>query len=127
MKRLFNYCFYRIALFYKKRMTWEDYLTQGHTLLITAFSFYAITIANILLQVFGSEITKELLIAIFLPFGIIILFNYKFFPNSEQLFEKMAKEYKNERFKWFKGLLVFLFIVFSFISMGLSYTLKHYL
>ena len=28
MKQLFDYCFYRIALFYKKRMPFEDYKTN---------------------------------------------------------------------------------------------------
>ncbi len=39
MKQLFDYCFYRIALFYKKRMPFEDYIVQGHTLLVSALGF----------------------------------------------------------------------------------------
>lgn len=121
MKKLFDYCFYRIALFYKKLVPWGRYISQGHTLLITAFGFYAIAVANILLHLFGFELTKELLIIIIIPFGIIIFINDSVFPNSDRLFMEKKKEYENERFKWFKGLLVFIFIIGSFISMCLSY------
>ena len=41
----------------------------------------------------------------------------------KELKEKRNK-YKNERCKWFKGLLVFLFLVGSFVSMIISYRLK---
>ena len=53
MKQLFDYCFYRIALFYKKRMPFEDFITQGHTLLISALGLYTIAIVNVLLKLLG--------------------------------------------------------------------------
>lgn len=124
MKQLFDYCFYRIALFYKKRMPFEDYITQGHTLLVSALGLYAIAMVNILLLLLGIRLTKEILILVLMPFCIIIFFNNRFFPKSEQLFEEKKIEYENERFKWFKGLLVFMFIMGSFVSMVFSYKLK---
>ena len=121
MKQLFDYCFYRIALFYKNRMPFEDYITQGHTLLISVLGFYAIALTNLLLHIFGIKLSKELLIVIIIPFFIVIFLNNRFFPNSGQLFEKKKKEYENERCKWCKGLLVFLSVLGSFVSMVFSY------
>lgn len=125
MKNLFDYCFYRIALFYKKRMPFEDYITQGHTLLVSAFCLFAIAVVNILLHQLRLALTKEIIILILIPFCIIIFFNHRCFPNSEQLFEEKKNKYKNERYKWFKGLLVLLFLVGSFVSMILSYRIKN--
>ncbi len=124
MKQLFDYCFYRIALFYKKRMPFEDYIVQGHTLLVSALGFYAIALTNILLHLLGIELTKEIIVFILVPFCIIVFFNNRIFPNSEKLFKDKEKEYENERYKWFKGLLVFLFVMGSFICMVLSYRIR---
>lgn len=124
MKQLFDYCFYRIALFYKKRMPLEDYITQGHTLLVSALGLYAIAIVNILLHLLGIKLTKEIIILVLIPFCIIIFFNTRFFPNSEQLFKEKKNKYKNERCRWFKGVLVFLFLVGSFVSMIISYRIN---
>lgn len=124
MKQLFDYCFYRIALFYKKRMPFEDYITQGHTLLVSALGLYAIAMVNILLYLLEVRLTKEIIIIVLIPFCLIIYFNNRFFQNSEQLFEEKKIEFENERFKWFKGLLVFLFVMGSFVSMVFSYKLK---
>ena len=120
MKRLFEYCFYRIALFYKKHLPFEDYITQGHTLLISALGFYAIALVNIMLHLFGIELSKGMIFIIIIPFCILIMFNNRFFQKSEQLFEEKSNELSNERFKWIKGLLVFLFVLGSFASMILS-------
>ena len=111
-------------MFYKKRMPFEDFITQGHTLLISALGLYTIAIVNVLLKLLGIKLTKEIIILVLIPFCIIVFFNNRFFPNSEQLFEEKKKKYKNERCKWFKGFLVFLFVMGSFVSMVFSYKLK---
>lgn len=123
MKQLFDYCFYRIALFYKKRMPFEDFITQGHTLLVSALGLYTIAIVNILLHLLGIKLTKEIIILVLIPFCIIIFFNNRLFPSSEQLFEEKKNKHKNERCKWLKGILVFLFVMGSFASMVFSYKL----
>lgn len=121
MKRLFDYCFYRIALFYKKHLPFENYITQGHALLITAFGFYAIALANIFLHLFDLRMSKTILIVIIIPFCVLICFNHGVFPKSDELFEEKKKTLENERFRWFKGLLVLLFVLGSFVSMVFSY------
>lgn len=127
MKRLFNYCFYRIALFYKKHLPLESYITQGHTVLISALGFYAIALVNVLLYFFGVEMSKELVILIIIPFCVLIFFNSRFFPNSEELFKEQQKKYKNEKARWIKGLLVFLFLIGSFVSMVFSYMMQKHI
>lgn len=124
MKRLFDYCFYRIALFYKKRMPLEDYITQGHTLLVSALGFYAVALANIILHQFGIALTKEIVIIVIVPFCILVFFNDRFFPNSEHLFEELQSKFEEERLKWLKGFLVFLFLIGSLACMILSYHIK---
>lgn len=127
MKRLFNYCFYRIALFYKKHLPLEDFITQGHTVLISALAFYAIALVNVLLCFFEVELSKELVILIIIPFCVLVFFNSHFFPNSEELFKEQQKKYKNEKARWIKGLLVFLFLIGSFVSMVFSYMMQKHI
>ena len=127
MKRLFNYCFYRIALFYKTHLPLERYITQGHTVIISALGFYAIALVNVLLYFFGVEMSKELVILIIIPFCVLIFFNSRFFPNSEELFKEQQKKYKNEKARWIKGLLVFLFLIGSFVSMVFSYMMQKHI
>ena len=124
MKKLFDYCFYRIALFYKNRLPLEDYITQGHTVLISAIGFYTIALTNVLLFLCGKQLTTEIVALIIIPFCIIVFFNNIIFPNSKQLFEEKKEEFKQEKCKWFKGFLVLLFVLGSVISMVLAIYLK---
>lgn len=122
MKNLFDYCFYRIALFYNKRLPLENHIRQGRSVLIIALSFYLLSITELVLFFFFNlNITKAIAIVILVPSCLILFFIEKTFPNSELLFEEKSKEYQNERHKWLKGLLVFLFVVFSFFSMFIVY------
>ena len=121
MKRLFNYCFYRIALFYKKHLPFEDYITQGHTLLISILGFYIIALSNIILHLLGIVLSKQILIVILIPFCIVIVLNNRIFHNSEQLFSEMKKDFENEQLKWIKGGVVFLFVLGSIISLFFSF------
>ena len=124
MKQLFDYCFYRIAMFYKKHMPLEDYITQGHTLLISALGLYTVALVNLLLYIYEINISKIIVILTILPFCIIIFFNDRIFLNSQQLFEKQKKRYENERLGWIKGLLVLIFVLGSVVSLFLVSYLK---
>ena len=124
IKRLFDYCFYRIALFYKNHLPLEDYITQGHTLLVSAIGFYTIALADTLLFLLGIKLSILLVMIIIAPFCVVVLFNKHFFPNSQQLFQEKQREYDNERCKWLKGSLVFLFLLGSVGCMLLVLFLK---
>lgn len=72
----------------------------------------------------GKQLTKGIVAIIIIPFCIIVLFNNTIFPNSKQLFEEKKEEFKQEKYKWFKGFLVLLFVLGSVISMFLVIYLK---
>lgn len=105
-------------------MPLEDYITQGHTLLISALGLYTVALVNLLLYIYEINISKIIVILTILPFCIIIFFNDRIFLNSQQLFEKQKKRYENERLGWIKGLLVLIFVLGSVVSLFLVSYLK---
>ena len=121
MKELFNYCFYRIALFYKNRLPLEDHIRQGHSVLIIALAFYLLSITELVLFFLDLNITKAIAMFILVPSFLILFFIEKIFPNSDLLFEEKTKQYQFEQHKWIKGLLVFVFVIFSFFSLFIVY------
>lgn len=116
MKNFYNYIFYRIALFYKKHLPLENSVSQGHVIVLLSISFYVLSLFTIILSSFGYRLTKTWIIIIGIPYGLCIIFMDEIFPNSEKLFERLSQEYAEERCKWIKGLLVFLFVAFSLVS-----------
>jgi membrane protease YdiL (CAAX protease family) len=126
MKDIFDYCFYRIALFYKKRLPLENHIRQGHSVLIITLSFYLLSITELVLFFFFNlNITKAIAIVILVPSCLILFFIEKAFPNSELLYKEKVEQYRNEKFKWIKGFLVFLFVFLSFFSMFAVYFVVH--
>ena len=126
MKEIFDYCFYRIALFYKKRLPLENHIRQGHSVLIITLSFYLLSITELVLFFFFNlNITKAIAIVILVPSCLILFFIEKAFPNSELLYKEKVEQYRNEKFKWIKGFLVFLFVFLSFFSMFAVYFAVH--
>ena len=115
MKNVFDYFFYRIALFYKKRMPLEDYIHQGHAIIIIALAFYFMSFLDIVLFYLGYDLSIPIIVALYIPFGIIVFFSERFFPESEKLLDELKCKYKNERLFWLKGLAVFFFLVFSLV------------
>ena len=113
MKNLFNYCFYRIAFFYKKHIPLEDYLGQGIFLQLFADLLYVLSLIALLLGIVGIKFTKEIAIIFLIPFVILTIFMNRLFPNQEQLFEEMSLKYQQEKGRWIKGFLVFLYIIMS--------------
>ena len=126
MKKIFDYCFYRIALFYNKRLPLENHIRQGLSVLIIALSFYLLSITELVLFFFFNlNITKAIAIVILVPSCLILFFIEKAFPNSELLYKEKVEHYRNEKFKWIKGFLVFLFVFLSFFSMFAVYFVVH--
>lgn len=115
MKDLYNYIFYRIALFYEKHLPFENSVSQGHVIELLSISFYVLSLFTIILSSFEYKLTKTWIIIIGIPYGLCIIFMDKIFPNSDKLFEKLSQKYAEERCKWIKGSLVFLFVVFSIV------------
>lgn len=115
MKNIFDYFFYRIALFYKKRMPLEDYIHQGHAIIIIALAFYFMSSLDIVLFYHGYDLSIPMILALYIPFGLIVFFSERFFPNSDKLFEELSCKFKDEKMSWLKGLVVSFFLVFSLV------------
>lgn len=116
MKTLFNYFFYRIALFYKKHIPFEDYLGQGVFLQLFSIFLNILTILDLFLINYGLKLTKEVAIIFLIPFAILTVFIHRLFPNREQLFNDLSIKYLYEKMRWIKGLFVFLYILISLVA-----------
>lgn len=116
MKKLFNYCFYRIAFFYKRHLPFEDYLGQGIFLQLFADFLYIATLIALILELMGIKFTKEIAIILLIPYVIVTIFMNRLFPNQEELFEEMSIKYQHEKGRWIKGLLIFLYLIMSIAS-----------
>ena len=115
MKKLFNYCFYRIALFYRRHIPLEDYLGQGVFLQIFAILLYFLTLLELVLRLYGLRLTKGIAIIFLVPFVILTIMINHFFPRKEELFNELSLKYQHEKHKWIKGLCVFLYIIMSLV------------
>lgn len=115
MKKLFNYCFYRIALFYKRHIPLEDYLGQGIFLQIFAILLYILTLLELVLRFYGLKLTTGIAIIFLVPFVILTIMINRIFPRKEELFNELSLKYQYEKHKWIKGLCVCLYIIMSFV------------
>lgn len=116
MKTLFNYFFYRIALFYKKHIPFEDYLGQGVFLQLFSIFLNILTILDLFLINYGLKLTKKVAIIFLIPFALLTVFIHRLFPNREQLFNDLSIKYLYEKMRWIKGLFVFLYILISLVA-----------
>jgi hypothetical protein len=116
MKKLFYYSVYRIAKFYKKTKWALDYVAQGYFLLFFSLTGYSLAILHYVLFLFDIKLNKTMIVIACVPLIFEIVFFKKLFPTSKVIFNKYEKAMKNEKYKWLKGLLVFLFLLMSLIS-----------
>ena len=112
MKKVFNYCVYRVAAVYKK-MGMGDHIEQGYSLMFVSFTFYAMALTECLLSVFNMKINKTIIILFCIPTIIVVLFFQRLFPKHQQVYNECVTKYKYEKLRWIKGTFVFLFIVMS--------------
>ena len=115
MKKILHYCFYRIALFYKRHIPFEDYLGQGVFLQIFAILLYILTLCELVLRSFGLKLTKGIAIIFLVPFVIFTIMINRVFPKKEELFDRLSFKYQHEKYKWIKGLCVCLYIIMSLV------------
>ena len=115
MKRLFDYCVYRIANVYRK-MGMRDYLAQGYFIMFFALTCYLLTTAYIVLYLFNIKMNETIILVLYTPLIVEIIFYHRLFPNSEAVFGKLERETAHEKHRWFKGLLVVVFLLLSLTS-----------
>ena len=116
VKNLFYYCTYRIAKFYKKTKWALDYVAQGYFLMFFAFTGYFLAILHLVLFLFDTKMDKTIIVIACVPLIIEIIFFDKLFPNAQNKYIEFEKNLLNEKNKWFKGLLVLLFLLLSLTS-----------
>lgn len=125
MKKLFYYCTYRIAKFYKNTRWAHDYVAQGYFLLFFSLTCYILALLHVILFMFNIKLDKTIIVIACIPLIIEIVFFDRLFPNAQDNYNIFEKEKSNERLKWIKGLLVFLFLLLSLISfIFVSYILR---
>jgi putative effector of murein hydrolase len=115
MKALFHYCVYRIAYTYKK-LWMKDYIGQGYFLMFFAFTCYALAFTVFFLSLFDMKVNKTIAIVFCIPIAIEVLFIDRIFPKNRVVYREYNKKYRHEKFRWIKGLLVFLFVALAFPS-----------
>lgn len=125
MKKLFYYCTYRIAKFYKNTRWAHDYVAQGYFLLFFSLTCYVLAILHVVLFMFNIKLNKTIIVIACIPLIFEIVSFNRLFPNAQDNYNNYEKEKNNERYRSIKGWLVFLFLFFSLISFILvSYILR---
>ena len=111
IKKLFYYCYYRIAKGYR---VFNDsyYLDSGYAVLFATFSFIAFSIAVPISSFMDKRLTKTSFILLALPFLFLYVRTW-FIPEKRKmdLFKRLEEQYKNEPHKTLKGWLVALYAV----------------
>lgn len=129
MKQLFLYVYYRISKAYRDVFGIEDapgYLmiqscySWGLLVLMTALCAYTLALETIVLWKLGIKTSNWLIIATFLPFGLFYFFAEHFLGDLKNRFKLLEKKYKKENYRFLKGVLVFIFVVLSFVCYFVS-------
>jgi len=124
MKSFFQYIYYRLSMFYKKRFGIEEsssFFIQscygwGLLILLVSVCFYLLAAETYVLWFFGKQMKVAFILVTILPFAIIHIFFEQFFGNEKERFKKLESKFKNERLSIVKGLAIFVFVTLSFVS-----------
>lgn len=125
MKQFFQYIYYRIAKSYKNIFGIEEapgfLLIQscyswGLLVLVTILCVYVLALETIVLWWFGVKTNNWHIIITFIPFGLFYFFAEHFIGDLRIRYKALEERYKNEKLSWLKGIGVFLFVVFAFVS-----------
>ena len=108
MKKLFYYCYYRIAKAYS---WWEkDYCIVGSMVLFSALAFYTLSLLAVVVYLLNKQLNLIIIKTTIIAFCAVSIFFI-----SPKRFNKLAELYKDEKNHKLKGWLVFLFIIFSVV------------
>lgn len=124
MKNILDYIYYRIAKFYKNTFGIEDApgcllihscYSWGLLVLVTTLISYVLAIETVVLWEFGIKTNTVLIIITILPFGLFCIFAERFLGDLKTRYKLLDKKHKNDKFSFFKGLGVFVFVCSSFV------------
>lgn len=119
--KFFAYIYYRLVGFYKNTFGIDDspgFLIQscyswGLLILISSVCFYLLSVECIMLCYLGIKMSKEIVLLTIIPFALFHIFADLWLGDEKKLYNKLCKTYENERLKWFKGIMVLLFVLLS--------------
>ena len=126
MKHILFYIYYRLAKAYKNIFGIDDapgYMliqscySWGLLVLVTTLLFYSLAIEDIILWHFRVKLDKKIIIITSLPFAIFYIFAEHYIGDLKQIYKTLEKTSHNEKVPWLKGLLVFLFVILSIVSL----------
>ena len=118
MKRLYDYCFYKVANFYERT---EGDGTFSGTLVIAGSIFWLLlAVINFIFRPYQLENSRTFYI-IYSVISVIIIYLISWKIDTEEKFQNLCKQYKGEKNATLKGWLVFLFVIFSFSVLFLSF------
>ena len=117
MRKLYNYCFYKVAHFYEK--TEGDGLWTGTLVTVGTASWLVLAVINVLFAALHYEPKDAFYYCYAIVSLIIILFiahNY----DTDEKYRSLCKQYENERFATLKGWIILFCILLSVVLLVLS-------
>lgn len=119
--KIFIYIYYRLVSFYKKTFGIEEspgFLIQscyswGLLVLLTSVCLYLLSVECIILSHLGIRMNKTCVLLTMLPFAFFHIFSDLWLGDDKKTYKQLCKTYENEKLKWLKGIMVFLFIILS--------------
>jgi uncharacterized membrane protein len=115
LKELFDYCVYRIAYTLKRETGYPLYMDSANFAMCMAITAYALALLHLVLYLFQVKVRFGYSLVAFLSISLVLHFiTYKGVVDEETMFRKYLKH--KEKNRWRKGLFVFLFLLFSWVS-----------
>ena len=118
MKLLYDYCFYKVASFYER--TEGDGAFSGTLVIAGSLFWLLLAVINFIFRPYQLEYSRTFYI-IYSVISVIIICLISWKIDTEEKFLNLRKQYKDEKNATLKGWLVFLFILFSFLVLFLSF------
>lgn len=121
MKNILEYIYYRLISFHKKYFEIEDspgFLIQscyewGSQILMATLSFYSLSLITFVLWCHGIKMKALYIVISILPFFLLHVFSEMIFGEEKEQFKRLEKNYKNDKHKLLKGILIGLFVGLS--------------
>lgn len=118
MKRIYDYCFYRVARFYER--TEGGGLFSGTLVIAGSLFWLLLAFINFIFRPYQYESSRTFYI-IYSVFSVIVIYLISWKIDTEEKFWNLCEQYKGEKNAMLKGWLVFLFVLLSFSVLLLSF------
>jgi len=112
MKKILEYCYYRIAKAYKKSGD-DHYLDWGYWVLLASFAFITFGIVSLVSKAIQIKLNKSVVIIVCVLVGALNVFCSLFISDDRKYknYKRLDRCYINERHRRIKGCLVLLYLI----------------